>query len=84
MFGFSGYGLASVNYLDPHNNRIYIAGLFPMTSRAGHGDDDEVSTAGAGVLPSVRLALKHVNENRKILPDHELYLQWNDTEVIKI
>ena len=54
--------------------QIYIAGLFPVTSLKGDMN-------AAGVLPSVQLALQHVNEDRHILPRHILELDYNDTKV---
>lgn len=38
---------------------------------------------GRGVMPSVKLALSHVNENSKILSNYRLHMWWNDTEVRK-
>lgn len=55
-------------------DRIYIAGLFPLTSPNG-GEN------AAGVLPSVKLALEHVNRDRNLLPHHILDLDFNDTQV---
>lgn len=55
-------------------DRIYIAGLFPLTSPNGREN-------AAGVLPSVKLALEHVNRDRNLLPHHILDLDFNDTQV---
>lgn len=57
------------------DHRIYIAGLFPLTSPNG-GEN------AAGVLPSVHLALEHVNRDRNLLPHHILDLDFNDTQVL--
>lgn len=32
-------------------------------------------------MPSVKLALDHVNEHSNILSDYRLHMWWNDTEV---
>lgn len=36
---------------------------------------------GRGVMPSVKLALDHVNEHSTILRNYRLHMWWNDTEV---
>lgn len=36
---------------------------------------------GRGVMPSVKLALDHVNEHSNILRNYRLHMWWNDTEV---
>ena len=59
--------------------RIYLAGLFPLTSRRDdnvHGD-----RPAPDVLEAVLMALDDVNRNRHILPNHDLLLVYNDTEV---
>ena len=33
------------------------------------------------VLPSIELALEHVNNSTQVLPNHTLDLVWNDTKV---
>lgn len=35
-------------------------------------------------MPSVKLALDHVNEHSNILSDYRLHMWWNDTEVILV
>lgn len=40
------------------------------------------SVTGRGVMPSVKLALDHVNEHSDILRNYRLHMWWNDTEVI--
>lgn len=37
---------------------------------------------GRGVMPSVKLALDHVNEHSTVLRNYRLHMWWNDTEVI--
>jgi len=62
--------------------RIYVAGLIPVTSKPA-GDtpplDDDASAPD--VLDAVLMARDHVNRDRRILPNHELDLVWNDTQV---
>lgn len=36
---------------------------------------------GRGVMPSVKLALDHVNEHSDILANYRLHMWWNDTQV---
>lgn len=38
---------------------------------------------GRGVMPSVKLALDHVNEHSQILRNYRLHMWWNDTMVRK-
>ena len=57
---------------------VYIAGFFP------YGEGVENSATGRGVMPSVKLALDHVNEHQSILRNYRLHMWWNDTEVIPI
>lgn len=54
---------------------VYIAGFFP------YGDGVENSYTGRGVMPSVKLALGHVNEHPQILTNYRLHMWWNDTQV---
>lgn len=37
--------------------------------------------SGRGVMPSVKLALDHVNEHDSVLRNYRLHMWWNDTEV---
>ncbi|XP_062125166.1 gamma-aminobutyric acid type B receptor subunit 2 isoform X4 [Drosophila sulfurigaster albostrigata] len=53
---------------------VYIAGFFP------YGDGVENSYTGRGVMPSVKLALGHVNEHPQILTNYRLHMWWNDTQ----
>lgn len=39
---------------------------------------------GRGVMPSVKLALDHVNEHSDILANYRLHMWWNDTQVNKM
>ncbi|KAG6465255.1 hypothetical protein O3G_MSEX015026, partial [Manduca sexta] len=38
------------------------------------------TTVGRGVMPSVKLALDHVNEHDSVLRNYRLHMWWNDTE----
>ncbi|XP_026733435.1 gamma-aminobutyric acid type B receptor subunit 2 [Trichoplusia ni] len=53
---------------------VYIAGFFPF------GKGVENSNTGRGVMPSVKLALDHVNEHDSVLRNYRLHMWWNDTE----
>uniref|UniRef100_A0A6B2EBK5 Gamma-aminobutyric acid type B receptor subunit 2 n=1 Tax=Phlebotomus kandelakii TaxID=1109342 RepID=A0A6B2EBK5_9DIPT len=57
-----------------HRLDVYIAGFFP------YGDGVENAHTGRGVMPSVKLALDHVNEHSTILRNYRLHMWWNDTE----
>lgn len=35
-------------------------------------------------MPSVKLALDHVNEHSNILRNYRLHMWWNDTEVSRV
>lgn len=63
--------------------RIYIAGLIPMTSLAPTNEDHVISegVTQAIVLPSIQLAIEHVNNDSSVLPGHVIDLAWNDTMV---
>nr|XP_032524798.1 gamma-aminobutyric acid type B receptor subunit 2 isoform X1 [Danaus plexippus plexippus]XP_032524799.1 gamma-aminobutyric acid type B receptor subunit 2 isoform X2 [Danaus plexippus plexippus] len=54
---------------------VYIAGFFPF----GKGVENS-NTVGRGVMPSVKLALDHVNEHESVLRNYRLHMWWNDTE----
>lgn len=54
---------------------VYIAGFFP------YGSHVPESHIGRGVMPSVKLAVDHINENRRVLKNYRLHMWWNDTEV---
>jgi gamma-aminobutyric acid type B receptor len=54
---------------------VYIAGFFP------YGRHIPESRVGRGVMPSVMLAVDHINENPSVLRNYMLHMYWNDTEV---
>ncbi|XP_019875177.2 gamma-aminobutyric acid type B receptor subunit 2 isoform X2 [Aethina tumida] len=58
---------------DNRRHDVYIAGFFPF------GRGVENSDTGRGVMPSVKLALDHVNEHSAILRNYRLHMWWNDT-----
>ncbi|EFA04929.1 gamma-aminobutyric acid type B receptor subunit 2 [Tribolium castaneum] len=58
--------------LDARRHDVYIAGFFPF------GKGVENSETGRGVMPSVKLALDHVNDH-SILSNYRLHMWWNDT-----
>ncbi|XP_069694331.1 gamma-aminobutyric acid type B receptor subunit 2 isoform X2 [Periplaneta americana] len=53
---------------------VYIAGFFP------YGRHIPESRVGRGVMPSVMLAVDHINENPSVLRNYMLHMYWNDTE----
>ncbi|XP_011501129.1 PREDICTED: gamma-aminobutyric acid type B receptor subunit 2-like [Ceratosolen solmsi marchali] len=53
---------------------VYIAGLFPYATHVPE------SIVGRGVMPSVKLAVDHINENPNILRNYRLHMWWNDTQ----
>ncbi|XP_044594203.1 gamma-aminobutyric acid type B receptor subunit 2 isoform X2 [Cotesia glomerata] len=53
---------------------VYIAGFFP------YGRHVPESHIGRGVMPSVKLAVDHINDNPAILRNYRLHMWWNDTE----
>ena len=52
---------------------LYIGGLFPL--------DDPEWVGTRLILQAAQLAIRHVNENPNILPDYNLNLIWNGTQV---
>ncbi|XP_055587222.1 gamma-aminobutyric acid type B receptor subunit 2 isoform X2 [Uranotaenia lowii] len=56
-----------------HRLDVYIAGFFPYGEKVENGE------IGRGVMPSVKLALDHVNEHSTILRNYRLHMWWNDT-----
>jgi gamma-aminobutyric acid type B receptor len=54
---------------------VYIAGFFPYSRHIPE------SRVGRGVMPSVMLAVDHINENPSVLRNYMLHMYWNDTEV---
>ena len=62
----------------PHNRTdIYFAAFFPLTP-VGSLD----AKIGHGVMPAVRLAIKHINQSPNILKGYKLHMYWNDTQVL--
>ena len=60
-----------------HNRTdIYFAAFFPMTPP--HSSEGVI---GHGVMPAVRLAIKHINQSPIILNGYKLHMYWNDTQV---
>lgn len=53
---------------------VYIAGFFP------YGNHVPESHVGRGVMPSVKLAVDHINEDPVVLRNYRLHMWWNDTE----
>ncbi|KAG7202410.1 hypothetical protein KM043_018726 [Ampulex compressa] len=53
---------------------VYIAGFFP------YGSHVPESHVGRGVMPSVKLAVDHINEDPMVLRNYRLHMWWNDTE----
>ncbi|XP_047350299.1 gamma-aminobutyric acid type B receptor subunit 2 isoform X4 [Vespa velutina] len=53
---------------------VYIAGFFP------YGSHVRESHVGRGVMPSVKLAVDHINEDPTVLRNYRLHMWWNDTE----
>ncbi|XP_017845925.1 gamma-aminobutyric acid type B receptor subunit 2 isoform X5 [Drosophila busckii] len=66
--------LSGVQARTAKRSDVYIAGFFP------YGDGVENSYTGRGVMPSVKLALGHVNEHPRILTNYRLHMWWNDTQ----
>ncbi|KAK9753072.1 hypothetical protein QE152_g3613 [Popillia japonica] len=60
---------------DNKRHDVYIAGFFPF------GKGVENADTGRGVMPSVKLALDHVNEHTSVLRNYRLHMWWNDTMV---
>ncbi|XP_020897182.1 gamma-aminobutyric acid type B receptor subunit 1 isoform X3 [Exaiptasia diaphana] len=54
---------------------LFIGGFFPMSSM-NNGPD---WTGGNGIQPAAEIAIEHVN-NRGVLRDYELKMDWNDTK----
>ncbi|CAI6360309.1 unnamed protein product [Macrosiphum euphorbiae] len=58
---------------------VYIAGFFPFGGRVS-GSIPE-GRVGRGVMPAVKLAVDHINENPTLLRNYRLHVWWNDTQV---
>ncbi|XP_057667977.1 gamma-aminobutyric acid type B receptor subunit 2 isoform X1 [Diorhabda carinulata] len=59
--------------MDNKRHDVYVAGFFPYRKGV------ENSETGRGVMPSVKLALDHVNEHSSVLRNYRLHMWWNDT-----
>ncbi|XP_051168791.1 gamma-aminobutyric acid type B receptor subunit 2 isoform X2 [Leptopilina boulardi] len=68
------YGQKPINLGGVKRKDVYIAGFFP------YGRHVPESHVGRGVMPSVKLAVDHINENPAILRNYRLHMWWNDTE----
>ncbi|XP_067137060.1 gamma-aminobutyric acid type B receptor subunit 2-like isoform X3 [Centruroides vittatus] len=53
---------------------LHIGGFFPTTENRVEGH------IGRGVIPSVNLALQHINNSPRFLRGYKLEIYWNDTE----
>ena len=60
-----------------HRTDIYFAAFFPMGTKTNAPE----GSLGHGVMPAVRLAIKHINQSPNILRGYKLHMYWNDTEV---
>lgn len=74
------YGSVSGGTTDTQKSKdsIHIAGFFPTSSLANISSEGAI---GRGVLPAVKLAIYHINNNNDTLPDYKLHISWNDTKV---
>ncbi|CAB3378686.1 Hypothetical predicted protein [Cloeon dipterum] len=59
----------------PRRRDVYIAGFFPFGKHVAE------SRLGRGVMPAVKLAVDHINDNPDVLHNYRLHIYWNDTEV---
>lgn len=81
--------------VDSRRHDVYIAGFFPFgkgveNANTGTKLPENIfisikngfpGVLGRGVMPSVKLALDHVNEHSTILRNYRLHMWWNDTMV---
>lgn len=74
------YGSVSGGTTDTQKSKdsIHIAGFFPTSSLLNISSEGAI---GRGVLPAVKLAIYHINNNNYTLPDYKLHISWNDTKV---
>jgi hypothetical protein len=56
-------------------SHLHIAGFFPTSMNVSEG------AVGRGVLPAVKLAMFHINNDKRILKDYKLHITWNNTQV---
>jgi len=54
---------------------LHIAGFFPTSVNVSEG------AVGRGVLPAVKLAMFHINNDKRVLKDYKLHITWNNTQV---
>ncbi|XP_030763636.1 gamma-aminobutyric acid type B receptor subunit 2 isoform X2 [Sitophilus oryzae] len=66
-------------YTDSRRHDVYIAGFFPFGKGVEQSETVVEHFIGRGVMPSVKLALDHVNEHSQILRNYRLHMWWNDT-----
>ncbi|ODM95362.1 Gamma-aminobutyric acid type B receptor subunit 1 [Orchesella cincta] len=73
------YGFVSGGTTDTSKSKdsIHIAGFFPTSSLRNVSSEGAI---GRGVLPAVKLAIYHINNNNTTLPDYKLHISWNDTK----
>ncbi|XP_076625041.1 gamma-aminobutyric acid type B receptor subunit 2 [Colletes latitarsis] len=67
-------GQKPINLGGAKRRDVYIAGFFP------YGNHVPESHVGRGVMPSVKLAVDHINEDPSVLRNYRLHMWWNDTE----
>ncbi|XP_076255856.1 gamma-aminobutyric acid type B receptor subunit 2 isoform X1 [Rhynchophorus ferrugineus] len=65
--------------VDARRHDVYIAGFFPFGKGVENSETVLEHFIGRGVMPSVKLALDHVNEHSQILRNYRLHMWWNDT-----
>ncbi|CAG9767793.1 unnamed protein product [Ceutorhynchus assimilis] len=65
--------------VDARRHDVYIAGFFPFGKGVENSETVLDYFIGRGVMPSVKLALDHVNEHSQILRNYRLHMWWNDT-----
>ena len=59
-----------------HNKHdVHFAGFFPTS--LGYLE----TSIGQGVLPAVKLAIRHVNQSPNVLPRNKIRMHWNNTAV---
>lgn len=63
------------NLIAGKRHDVYIAGFFPYDPNVTE------SEIGRGVMPAVKLAVDHINENPSVLRNYLLHMWWNDTKV---
>ncbi|XP_043269950.1 gamma-aminobutyric acid type B receptor subunit 2 isoform X2 [Venturia canescens] len=71
---FTCGGQKPINLGGVKRHDVYIAGFFP------YGRHVPESHLGRGVMPSVKLAVDHINDSPTVLRNYRLHMWWNDTE----